>query len=361
MKKMTNMRRASKAALMCCAIALFTSAVSGCSLDLSNTDHSESAAAVEQVSVPDVVSASLSLETAHEILAQAGLTYSVKEEKSDKEPGTVIMQYPEKGEKVDKGSMVTLVVAAGAAQDNNTNAPVVQNSNSNSVLVKNFVGQSFDEAKWYYESNGITVEYTEVYTNDYAYGVVSWQSFLPGDSPNTYIDKGSTISFQVSLGSTVNTAPAAPVKPQIQSSGKIASFGYVRASDSLPNEGSYTYIPDNVLNNNGRCWTENKSGVGIGEYVVFTNPEPVTVSSCGIVNGYTVDKDRFTKNGRLTAVTIEGDDASYTYSIDPNSMEEQIFVFDEPMHTRLLKIIIAGAISGTKYDDTCISQINPYQ
>ncbi len=357
-----------------CAIIMFSVSSSGCVIDLSSelNDISYPEQVVEQVSVPGVVS--LSVETAADILAKAGLTYCVKEEKSDSAEGTVILQYPANGEKIDKGGQVTLVVSIGNGEESNqestqeiqestpenikqNTSPIVQESNNNVVLVKNFVGQSIDSAKSYYESNGLTVKYDEVYTNSYSRGIVIWQSLMPSDS-DSYVEKGETISFQVSAGSaaTVTSTPAARSTQR-----RVASFSKVSASSVLPDEGVYTYIPENILNFNGKCWTEDKSGVGIGEYVEFKNSNPVTVSSCGVVNGYTLDYERFTNNGRLTKVKFQGDDKSYTFNIDSNSMQEQIFEFPEPMYTRSLKIIIADAISGTKYSDTCISVIIPYQ
>jgi eukaryotic-like serine/threonine-protein kinase len=62
-----------------------------------------------QVEVPDVVD--LARESAEATLNRAGLGFTISEEESDQEPGTVIAQDPVGGTVVDKGSRVNLTVA----------------------------------------------------------------------------------------------------------------------------------------------------------------------------------------------------------------------------------------------------------
>ena len=63
-----------------------------------------------QVEVPDVID--LARESAEATLNRAGLGFTITEEESDQEPGTVIAQDPVGGSVVDKGSRVNLTVAA---------------------------------------------------------------------------------------------------------------------------------------------------------------------------------------------------------------------------------------------------------
>ena len=65
-----------------------------------------------QVEVPDVIN--LARESAEATLNRAGLGFTIREEESDEEPGTVIAQDPVGGTVVDKGSRVELTVAKEA-------------------------------------------------------------------------------------------------------------------------------------------------------------------------------------------------------------------------------------------------------
>jgi serine/threonine-protein kinase len=62
-----------------------------------------------QVEVPDVID--LERESAEATLNRAGLGFTIREQESDADPGTVIAQDPVGGTVVDKGSRVTLTVA----------------------------------------------------------------------------------------------------------------------------------------------------------------------------------------------------------------------------------------------------------
>jgi serine/threonine-protein kinase len=63
----------------------------------------------KQVEVPDVIG--LERESAQSTLDRAGLGFTVREQESDSEPGTVLAQDPPAGEVVDKGSRVQITVA----------------------------------------------------------------------------------------------------------------------------------------------------------------------------------------------------------------------------------------------------------
>jgi serine/threonine-protein kinase len=63
----------------------------------------------KQVEVPDVIG--LERESAQSTLDRAGLGFTVREEESDSEPGTVLEQDPAAGTVVDKGSRVQITVA----------------------------------------------------------------------------------------------------------------------------------------------------------------------------------------------------------------------------------------------------------
>jgi serine/threonine-protein kinase len=66
----------------------------------------------QQVEVPDVID--LARESAEATLNRAGLGFTIREQESDQEPGTVIAQDPVGGTVVDKGSRVGLTIAKEA-------------------------------------------------------------------------------------------------------------------------------------------------------------------------------------------------------------------------------------------------------
>ena len=123
----------------------------------------------------------------------------------------------------------------------------------------------------------------------------------------------------------------------------------------------YTYGADNILyENDGTCWCEGVDGVGKGEWFQYNNNTDIPISQCGIINGYNKDKTTFNNNGRLTKIRFEfSDGTAEEADIDPNTMAEQTFYFGRVVYTSYLRVVIVDAVSGDKYDDTCISFIHP--
>jgi eukaryotic-like serine/threonine-protein kinase len=102
----------------------------------------------QQVEVPDVVD--LARESAEATLNRAGLGFTIREEESDADPGTVIAQDPVGGTVVDKGSRVELTVAKEAE----------------TVDVPNVVGFSRDSAEDAIRDAGLRPTVVEEETDD---------------------------------------------------------------------------------------------------------------------------------------------------------------------------------------------------
>jgi serine/threonine-protein kinase len=129
----------------------------------------------QQVAVPQVVG--LTVSSARGRLQKVGLQASEREENSDTvAEGRVISVSPNEGQKVDKGSSVTLVVSSGKPQ----------------VQVPDVVGKSFDEAQSTLQAAGFKVTRVDK-ESDKDPGTVLSQNPRSGGR----IDAGSTIALTV--------------------------------------------------------------------------------------------------------------------------------------------------------------------
>jgi serine/threonine-protein kinase len=141
----------------------------------------------QQVAVPQVVG--LTVSSARGRLSKAGLQASEREENSDTvAQGRVISVSPSEGQKVDKGSSVTLVVSSGKPQ----------------VEVPDVVGKSFDEAQSTLQAAGFKVTRVDK-ESDKDPGTVLSQDPRSGGR----IDAGSTIAL------TVAKAPSQVAVPDV--------------------------------------------------------------------------------------------------------------------------------------------------
>ena len=291
-----------------------------------------------KVWVPNVVG--MSLEDAEKKIKDSSLEPRIKEYQysSSVKENHIISQDP-KGDgseqsHVKKHSEVYLVVSKGEDM-------------SNYVQIGDYTGQDINKVKKDLEGVGLKVDYSYSDHDTYKKDQIISQNTASG----TYVEKGSTIKFDVSTGN----------KPGTKKNSAKPIFHGVSASSILAPESGYTYDPSNALHDDDTCWTEGVDGDGVGEYIMLYDSEVQTVSGCQIKNGYTKSEEAFNNNGRLSKVTFEFSDGStYTTDIDPNRMDLQTIEFPEPVETTSLKIIIAEAKTGDKYEDTCITLIMPY-
>ena len=103
----------------------------------------------KQVEVPDVID--LARESAESTLDRAGLGFTIRQEESDEEPGTVIAQDPAAGTTVDKGSRVQLTVAK---EPERIEVPNVV-GDSEDVARQQLVGAGFEVRVTYEESTAV--------------------------------------------------------------------------------------------------------------------------------------------------------------------------------------------------------------
>ena len=89
-------------------------------------------------------------------------------------------------------------------------------------------------------------------------------------------------------------------------------------------------------------------------------PTEQYVSGMEIINGYNKSSSLFYKNGRVLKLRFEFSDGSYIDRDIGDDYSLQTISFGKVVCTSTIKISIQKYKSGNKYDDICISFINPY-
>lgn len=106
--------------------------------------------------------------------------------------------------------------------------------------------------------------------------------------------------------------------------------------------------------NKDTCWAEGVDGTGEGEYVEVWFTTPLYLTQIEFLNGYMKNEDVFKANGRIRKAELRFSDGS---SCEANLENSDMVSFESPVLTDYLKITILEAESGTKYADTCLSEI----
>lgn len=149
-----------------------------------------------------------------------------------------------------------------------------------------------------------------------------------------------------------------------------------KASSTLDEQFGKTYVAEHLIDGNlNTCWVENVVGTGEGESIELDLGKERKVYGVGIYNGYLESKYLYQINGKVSEVQIRASDGSFVtgefYIAEYDKVKEPIpeseyvkqgtyFKFDQPIMTDKITITILNAVSGEKYDDTCISEIRVY-
>lgn len=139
-------------------------------------------------------------------------------------------------------------------------------------------------------------------------------------------------------------------------------FDFVKASSTLPSQGSNDYYASKAADDNAAtAWTEGAEGSGEGETLTFYSNSKQKVSKIKILNGYCKNEELYFKNNRIQHIRISfSDGSSITKKLDDNFFQYNIIELDEPVICTTVTFSIIDVYRGTTYDDTCISEVEFY-
>ena len=140
----------------------------------------------------------------------------------------------------------------------------------------------------------------------------------------------------------------------------------ITASSQLPDYKEKTYKAENLIDGNyGTPWVENVEGVGVGETIQISLNNQMLVQEFVLHNGYQSSEDLLNMNGYVTKISVdfgngvvkELDCTAYFNGTDREYLALNKISLDKPVLTDTITITILAANAGSKYADTCISEI----
>jgi beta-lactam-binding protein with PASTA domain/tRNA A-37 threonylcarbamoyl transferase component Bud32 len=215
----------------------------------------------QQVSVPQVVG--LTVSSARGRLQKAGLDASEREENSDSvAQGRVISVSPTEGQKVDKGSSVTLVVSSGKPQ----------------VEVPDVVGKSFDEAQSTLQAAGFKVTRVDKESEKSA-GTVLSQNPKSGGR----IDSGSTIALTVAKEPSQVPVPDVTGEDAPAAIAALSGQGFVidQQSEDVPTPDGDGVVLEQSPTGGKKAKKGSKVTIVVGKFNPDLNPEGGTTTGGG--------------------------------------------------------------------------------
>lgn len=130
---------------------------------------------------------------------------------------------------------------------------------------------------------------------------------------------------------------------------------------------SVSYLAKNLVDGDlDTCWVAGGQNDGIGESVTFVFDEPRKITEIGITSGYVKSEKLYLANNRPCTIQLTFDDQDPVLKVlrdefiscDNEDWSYQWFALDpdmSPVQKVVLKIL--SVYKGTKYNDTCISEV----
>ena len=134
---------------------------------------------------------------------------------------------------------------------------------------------------------------------------------------------------------------------------------FAEASSELEESSDLTYVAHNAIDGStSTAWVEGVEGDGIGESIsiTFDNNENEIDAIC-VRNGYEKSEDIFYKNNRIKEASVEFEDGSIEYFELMDHGYDQIVFFDSPHWGNSIVLTIESVYPGSRYSDTCVSEI----
>ncbi|WP_404591623.1 discoidin domain-containing protein [Paenibacillus sp. RC73] len=128
----------------------------------------------------------------------------------------------------------------------------------------------------------------------------------------------------------------------------------IKASSTLPSKGVQTYDAKNLVDGDtSTAWCEGVKGDGEGETILLNLGSSQKVKGIELINGYAKSEKSYRENNRVQKLKLEFSDGSSLEMNDFNTRKK----FKEPINTSFIKLTILSVERGTKYQDTCISDV----
>lgn len=163
------------------------------------------------------------------------------------------------------------------------------------------------------------------------------------------------------------------IMPYVETHSSRPVISSADASSVLAPYKNKTYGADHLYDDNLTTpWVENASGTGAGESVTLHLDTAQKVYGLLLYNGYLESQYLFDINGKVTRVQVDfGDgnpvtmDVPVPYVYDDSALSEEYFApckieAASPVVTDTITVTILDATSGSKYKDTCISEMRVY-
>ncbi|URJ49808.1 discoidin domain-containing protein [Paenibacillus polymyxa] len=136
---------------------------------------------------------------------------------------------------------------------------------------------------------------------------------------------------------------------------KSISAKKISASSTLSDQAGNSYAARNIMDGDAStAWCEGSKGDGIGEWIKIDFGSMQELKGFELINGLAKSSNAYQANNRVKRMKLEFSNGQ-TMIVDNDFIRNEFL--DNPIHTSFVKITIEAVERGSKYYDTCMSEI----
>ena len=154
--------------------------------------------------------------------------------------------------------------------------------------------------------------------------------------------------------------PSPSASPSQAAKENAPSFTKITASSSRADYNSITYGAENVSDkNSSTAWTPEENSEN--PWICFSSKTEQTLSGFYIQNGYFKSEKLYNENMRAKDIEVDCNGEAFEFTLnDAGFGKLQNVKFPQPVKCSSLKITVLSYYEGSKYNELCISEIEPY-
>ncbi|OAB41695.1 discoidin domain-containing protein [Paenibacillus glacialis] len=138
---------------------------------------------------------------------------------------------------------------------------------------------------------------------------------------------------------------------------KSVSVRKISASSTLSAQAGNTYDAANLVDGNpNTAWSEGVAGDGIGESIMIDFGSVQRLNGIELLNGLVKSNKLYKQNNKIKKMKLEFSDGQ-SLTLDSYFLKNN---FEKPIQSSSMKITILEVERGTKYRDTCISELRVF-
>ena len=122
-----------------------------------------------------------------------------------------------------------------------------------------------------------------------------------------------------------------------------------------------SYVPENMIDGDRTTsWQEGAEDFGEGNNITISFDSRTDISYIVIYNGNQYSEEYYYQNNRLKDINIIVEDEDFPIELE-DAMDPQIIKLDGVKECENISLEIVSVYAGSKYNDTCVSEIECYK